>query len=71
MGSRPISARRMLSPPRTRRRATLHAERRGRQVRLGFTEAGSHALVDMQECWILAPELFALVAPLAQHAGGI
>ena len=53
-----------LSPPNTRRRATLHAERRGRQVHLGFTEQNSHALVDMQECWILAPELFALLQPL-------
>jgi 23S rRNA (uracil1939-C5)-methyltransferase len=49
-----------LSPPRTRRRATLHAEK----GKLGFTEAQSHAIVDTTECHILAPELFALVAPL-------
>ena len=49
-----------ISPPRTRRRATLHAER----GRLGFTEEHSHAIVDMRECHILAPDLFALVAPL-------
>jgi 23S rRNA (uracil1939-C5)-methyltransferase len=54
----------LLSPPNTRRRATLHAERRGRQVHLGFTEQGSHRLVDLEECWVLAPELFALLAPL-------
>ncbi len=54
----------MLSPPRTRRRATLHAERRGRQVHLGFTEQTSHRLIDLQECWVLLPELFALVGPL-------
>ena len=54
----------LLSPPNTRRRATLHAERRGRQVHLGFTETQSHRLVDLDECWVLAPELFALVAPL-------
>jgi len=54
----------ILSPPRTRRRATLHAERRGRQVHLGFTEASSHRLVDLVECHVLAPELFALVQPL-------
>jgi len=54
----------LLSPPKTRRRATLHAERRGRQVHLGFTEAGSHRLIDLEECWVLAPELFALVAPI-------
>lgn len=54
----------LLSPPRTRRRATLHAERRGKQVRIGFTEAGSHKLIDLVECHVLAPELFALLAPL-------
>lgn len=54
----------LLSPPNTRRRATLHAERRGRQVRMGFTEQNSHTLIDIEECWILAPELFQLVAPL-------
>lgn len=54
----------ILSPPNTRRRASLHAEAKGGRVRLGFAEAGSHAIVDIQECHILAPELFALVAPL-------
>lgn len=54
----------IVSPPRTRRRATLHAERRGRQVHLGFTRAQSHALVDLDECWVLSPALFALLQPL-------
>lgn len=54
----------LLSPPRTRRRATLHAERRGRQVHLGFTEQTSHRLIDLHECWVLLPELFALLSPL-------
>ncbi len=54
----------IVSPPRTRRRATLHAEAKGGRVRLGFTEESSHSLVDIEECHILAPELFALVAPL-------
>jgi 23S rRNA (uracil1939-C5)-methyltransferase len=54
----------ILSPPRTRRRATLHAERRGRQVHLGFAQAASHALVDLDECWVLTPALFAMLAPL-------
>ena len=50
-----------LSPPRTRRRATLHAEASGR---IGFAMEKSHAIVDLAECHVLAPELFALVAPL-------
>jgi 23S rRNA (uracil1939-C5)-methyltransferase len=54
----------ILSPPGTRRRASLHAEAKGGRVRLGFAEAGSHAIVDIQECHVLVPELFALVAPL-------
>jgi 23S rRNA (uracil1939-C5)-methyltransferase len=54
----------LLSPPRTRRRATLHAEAKGGRVLLGFAATKSHAIVDMRECHILRPELFALVAPL-------
>lgn len=53
-----------LSPARTRRRAALQAEAKGGRVRIGFSEGSSHALVDLQECWILTPGLFALVAPL-------
>jgi 23S rRNA (uracil1939-C5)-methyltransferase len=53
-----------LSPPRTRRRATLRAVNGGGRPRIGFNEAGSHKVVDMRECHVLAPELFALVEPL-------
>ena len=53
-----------LSPPRSRRRATLHAQRTGNRIRLGFREAGSHRLVDLQDCPVLAPQLFALAVPL-------
>ncbi len=50
----------LVSPPDTRRRATLHADK----GLLGFTAAQSHAIVDLRECHILTLELFALVAPL-------
>ncbi len=53
-----------LSPPRSRRRATLHGLRSGQGAILGFREAGSHRIVDMRECHMLDPALFALVAPL-------
>ncbi|WP_240320677.1 class I SAM-dependent RNA methyltransferase [Sphingomonas crusticola] len=53
-----------LSPPRTRRRASLSAERIGRRIVLGFNEEVSHHIVDMRECHILLPELFAMVEPL-------
>lgn len=53
-----------LSPPRSRRRTTLHAMRAGGRIVTGFREAGSHRIVDMAECHVLRPELFGLVAPL-------
>ena len=53
-----------LSPPRSRRRATLHGEAKGKSVRIGFREGRSHRIVDMQECHVLRPELFAMVEPL-------
>lgn len=53
-----------LSPPNTRRRATLRALNGGGRPLIGFNEAGSHRVVDMRECHVLAPELFALVEPL-------
>ena len=53
-----------LSPPRSRRRASLKAERYGKQVLIGFYEAESHTIVDMRECHVLEPALFALVEPL-------
>src|SRR5690606_21988016 len=53
-----------LSPPNTRRRATLRAVNGGGRPLIGFNEGGSHRVVDMRECHVLAPELFALVEPL-------
>ena len=52
------------SPPNTRRRTTLRAINGGGRPLIGFNEAGSHKVVDMRECHVLAPELFALVEPL-------
>jgi len=53
-----------LSPPRTRRRATLRALKARNGVVVGFNAEKSHRIVDMRECHILRPELFALIAPL-------
>jgi 23S rRNA (uracil1939-C5)-methyltransferase len=53
-----------VSPPNSRRRASLRAERRGETLLVGFNQENSHRIVDMRECHILRPELFALVAPL-------
>ncbi|MCA0904639.1 class I SAM-dependent RNA methyltransferase [Qipengyuania aquimaris] len=61
-----------LSPPRSRRRATLHALKAAKGAVIGFREARSNRIVDMQQCEILDARLFALVAPLrklvASHA---
>jgi 23S rRNA (uracil1939-C5)-methyltransferase len=58
-----------LSPPQTRRRATLRALKAGGRVLLGFNEAGSNKVVDMMECHILHPRLFDLLAPLRALLG--
>lgn len=53
-----------VSPPRTRRRASLKAMKMGGRVLIGFNEPKSHRIVDMAECHVLLPELFALLSPL-------
>jgi len=53
-----------LSPPNSRRRASLRALRAGKGVVIGFNAAKSHRIVDMRENHILRPELLALVPPL-------
>ncbi|UAK26208.1 class I SAM-dependent RNA methyltransferase [Sphingomonas nostoxanthinifaciens] len=53
-----------LSPPRTRRRASFRMERIGRKILIGFNEGATHKIVDMRECHVLDPRLFALVEPL-------
>lgn len=60
-----------LSPPRSRRRASLRAVKRGGQLTLGFNAEASHRIVDIHECHVLRPELFALVAPLRRLLSGI
>jgi 23S rRNA (uracil1939-C5)-methyltransferase len=60
-----------LSPPCSRRRATLRALKVGNGAVLGFNAERSHRIVDVRECHILRPELFALVAPLRQLLGGL
>jgi 23S rRNA (uracil1939-C5)-methyltransferase len=55
-----------LSPPRSRRRASLKAAAGS----VGFNAEASHRIVDMRECHVLRPELFALVAPLRRLLNG-
>ncbi len=60
-----------LSPPCSRRRATLRALKVGGGAIVGFNAEKSHRIVDMRECHILRPELFALVQPLRELLGGL
>ena len=55
-----------LSPPNSRRRATLKALKAGQGAVIGFNAEKSHRIIDMRECHILRAELFALVQPLRE-----
>jgi 23S rRNA (uracil1939-C5)-methyltransferase len=50
--------------PGTRRRAVFEAAKEDGITRLGFHAARSHAIVDMRECRVLTPALFALAQGL-------
>jgi 23S rRNA (uracil1939-C5)-methyltransferase len=60
-----------LSPPASRRRASLRALKVGKTAVIGFNAAKSHRIVDMQENHILRPEILRLVAPLRLLLGGL
>ena len=64
--ARPEIAAPHLSPPHTRRRAVMRAERRGKSIVLGFNEGASNRIVDLAQCDVLLPEIFALATPLKQ-----
>lgn len=60
-----------LSPPNSRRRATLKALKVGQGIVVGFSAEKSHRVIDMRECHILRPELFNLVEPLRTLLAGM
>jgi 23S rRNA (uracil1939-C5)-methyltransferase len=53
-----------LSPPGSRRRAALVAANAGGKIVVGYRQGGSHKVVDLAQCDVLAPALFAVLAPL-------
>lgn len=65
----PLMAEPHLSPPGSRRRASLRAMKRQGRVIVGFNEGESHSLVDLAECPVMAPDLFGLVEPLRALMG--
>ncbi len=58
-----------LSPPNSRRRASLKALRTAQGVMIGFNAARSHRIIDMRENHILRPEMIALLPPLRTLLG--
>lgn len=53
-----------LSPPATRRRVAVRSAWAGKQFQLGFSTEKSHRIIDLRQCDVMAPELFALLQPL-------
>ena len=56
-----------MSPSHSRRRVKLLAVNGGGRPLIGFRQRGSHKLVDLRECHVMLPELFALVEPFRQY----
>jgi 23S rRNA (uracil1939-C5)-methyltransferase len=50
--------------PHTRRRASFKVMKKSGQTLIGFHAAKSHDIIDMRECLVLTPKLFALVERL-------
>lgn len=55
----------------TRRRASLKAKKNGDEIIVGFNALRSHAMVDMQECFVLTPALFRLVQDMRELLHGL
>lgn len=53
-----------ISPVHARRRVSLRAMKRQGKVVIGFNEGESHKVIDLSECPVMAPDLFALIKPL-------
>jgi 23S rRNA (uracil1939-C5)-methyltransferase len=53
-----------VSPPATRRRVALRSAWAGKNFQLGFSTEKSHRIIDLQQCDIMLPQLYALLNPL-------
>jgi 23S rRNA (uracil1939-C5)-methyltransferase len=53
-----------LSPPASRRRIAVRSAWVGKQFQLGFSTEKSHRIIDLHQCDVMAPLLFALMQPL-------
>jgi 23S rRNA (uracil1939-C5)-methyltransferase len=57
--------------PGTRRRCVFKIKKNGGELLVGFHARASHSIVDMQECRVLTPTLFGLVARLREIMGEV
>ncbi len=55
-----------LSPVASRRRVAVRSAWAGKHLHLGFSTEKSHRIIDLQQCDIMHPALFALLEPLRQ-----
>jgi 23S rRNA (uracil1939-C5)-methyltransferase len=53
-----------LSPPNKRRRIAVRSAWAGKHFQLGFSTEKSHRIIDLEQCDVMAPALFALMSPL-------
>jgi 23S rRNA (uracil1939-C5)-methyltransferase len=58
-----------ISPPKTRRRIAVRSAWTGKQFQLGFSTEKSHRIIDLRQCDVMAPDLFALLDPLRALLG--
>lgn len=53
-----------LSPAASRRRVAVRSAWAGKQLHLGFSTEKSHRIIDIRQCDVMTPNLFALLNPL-------
>lgn len=56
-----------VTPPQTRRRARLAAQRRKDEIIVGFNELHKHTIIDLEHCAILCPPLMNLIPKIREH----
>ena len=54
----------IISKEKSRRRTSFRAIRMGKTVHIGFNTGQSHRVINVKQCEVLQPEIFALFAPL-------
>jgi 23S rRNA (uracil1939-C5)-methyltransferase len=58
-----------VSPAHARRRVAVRSAWAGKHLHLGFSTEKSHRIIDLAQCDVMAPALFALLEPLREFLG--